>query len=160
MSFVDNLYCWIIQAHIIFLFFIFEKYFCKDLLYSTWNSAQFYVPAWMGGRFWGRMETRICMAESLRWSPETATVLLISYTPIQNKKFKVWKNKSKKVFSYPLMFCSVETNFIFNKCVLFHSISGYWNFVLFIPFPHFIFIDCIALLSCSGMSNSLQPHGL
>ena len=21
----------------------------KDLLYSTWNSAQCYVPAWMGG---------------------------------------------------------------------------------------------------------------
>jgi len=23
----------------------------KDLLYSTWNSAQCYVPAWMGGEF-------------------------------------------------------------------------------------------------------------
>ena len=27
----------------------------KILLYSTWNSAQWYVPAWMGGRFGGRM---------------------------------------------------------------------------------------------------------
>ena len=25
----------------------------KDLLYSTWNSAQCYVPAWMGVRFGG-----------------------------------------------------------------------------------------------------------
>ena len=25
----------------------------KDLLYSTWNSAQCYVPAWMGGGFGG-----------------------------------------------------------------------------------------------------------
>ena len=25
----------------------------KDLLYSTWNSAQGYVPAWMGGEFGG-----------------------------------------------------------------------------------------------------------
>ena len=47
------------------------------------------------------------------WSPETTTMLLISYTPIQNKKFKVWKNKSKKKFFYHLMFCSVETNFTF-----------------------------------------------
>ena len=23
----------------------------KDLLYSTWNSAQCYMPAWMGGGF-------------------------------------------------------------------------------------------------------------
>ena len=25
----------------------------KNLLYSTWNSAQCYVPAWMGGGFGG-----------------------------------------------------------------------------------------------------------
>ena len=25
----------------------------KDLLYSTWNSAQCYVAAWMGGEFQG-----------------------------------------------------------------------------------------------------------
>ena len=25
----------------------------KDLLYSTWNSAQCYVAAWMGGEFGG-----------------------------------------------------------------------------------------------------------
>ena len=25
----------------------------KDLLYSTWNSAQCYRPAWMGGTFGG-----------------------------------------------------------------------------------------------------------
>ena len=23
----------------------------KDLLYSTWNSAQYYVAAWIGGKF-------------------------------------------------------------------------------------------------------------
>ena len=23
----------------------------KDLLYSTWNSAQYYMAAWMGGKF-------------------------------------------------------------------------------------------------------------
>ena len=28
-----------------------------DLPYSTWNSAQCYVAAWMEGKFGGRMDT-------------------------------------------------------------------------------------------------------
>ena len=36
----------------------------------------------------GRMDTCICMAESLHCPPETITAFLISYTPIQSKKFK------------------------------------------------------------------------
>ena len=62
----------------------------KDLLYSTWNSAQCYTAAWMGGVFgedWIRV-TCICMAESLRCSPETITALLTGYIPIPNKKLK------------------------------------------------------------------------
>ena len=43
--------------------------------------------------FRGRMDTCICMAESLHSSTETITTLLISYTSIQ--KFKK-KNKKKK----------------------------------------------------------------
>ena len=35
------------------------------------------------------MDSGICVAESLCYSPEMTTVLLIGYTPIQNKKFKV-----------------------------------------------------------------------
>ena len=41
-----------------------------------------------GKGVWGRMDTRICMAESLCCSPETITALLISYTPIENKKLQ------------------------------------------------------------------------
>ena len=37
----------------------------------------------------GRMDTWICMAESLRCPLETITTLLIRYTSIQNKKFQV-----------------------------------------------------------------------
>ena len=37
----------------------------KVLLYSTGNSVQCYVAARMGGEFWGRMDTRTWMAESL-----------------------------------------------------------------------------------------------
>ena len=36
---------------------------------------------------WGRMDTHVCMTESLCWSPETITTLLIGFIPIQNKKF-------------------------------------------------------------------------
>ena len=50
----------------------------KDLLKSTWNSAQHYVAAWMGGEFVGRMNTCVCMAESLCSSPETITTLFVN----------------------------------------------------------------------------------
>ena len=48
-----------------------------------------FVAAWMGAEdgsgVWGRMDTCVCMAESLPCSPETITItaLLIAYTPIQ-----------------------------------------------------------------------------
>ena len=33
------------------------------------------------------MGTRICMAESFHYSPETVIVLLVSFTAVENKKF-------------------------------------------------------------------------
>jgi hypothetical protein len=55
----------------------------------------------LGGRLdgrgvWGRMDTCICVAESLCCSPETITTLLIRYTPIQSKKFKNNNNNCKR----------------------------------------------------------------
>ena len=58
----------------------------KDLLYSTWNSAQCYVAAWMGGELRERMDTCICKAESLCCSLETITTLSVGYTTKYNKK--------------------------------------------------------------------------
>ena len=49
--------------------------------------------------FWGRMDTCVYMAESLRCSSEMTTTLLINYTPIQNKKLKVWRKKKKVWYS-------------------------------------------------------------
>ena len=48
---------------------------------------------WQPGRegSLGRMDTCICMAESLHCPPETITALLIGYNPIPKKK-KVFKN--------------------------------------------------------------------
>ena len=44
----------------------------------------------------GRMDTCICMAESLPFSPETITALLIGYAPIQNKVLKKRNNQRGK----------------------------------------------------------------
>ena len=49
-------------------------------MYSTGNSAQCYVAAWMGGGFsreW--IDTRICTVESLHCFPETMRTLLTGY---------------------------------------------------------------------------------
>ena len=59
----------------------------KDLLYSAWNPAGCYVAEDERGAC-ERMDTRVCVAESLHCSPETLRPWLISYTPAQNKKFK------------------------------------------------------------------------
>ena len=61
-----------------------------------------------GKGVWGRMNTCICMAEPLYCSPETVTTLLISYTPIQNKKLK---NESEKT--------TQKTKVIFNLYIFF-----------------------------------------
>ena len=53
----------------------------KDLLSSTWNSAQCYVAAQMGRDFGGEW-IHIRLAECLCCSPETITTLLFYYTPI------------------------------------------------------------------------------
>ena len=56
-------------------------------MYSTGNSAQCYVAAWMGGC------ACVCLAESLCCAPETITRLLISPTPTE-KKFKISHTKN------------------------------------------------------------------
>ena len=46
------------------------------------------MGAWIGGELWGRMDTCICMAESLCCPPETITILLIRLYPnIKVKSF-------------------------------------------------------------------------
>ena len=48
---------------------------------------------------WGRMDTCICMVESLHSSPENITALLISYISIWNKKFL--KKKKRNLIHAP-----------------------------------------------------------
>ena len=48
----------------------------KDLLYSTSNSAQCYVAAWVGEDVARKMDTCIYMTESLCCSPEAVQLKL------------------------------------------------------------------------------------
>lgn len=50
------------------------------------------------------MDTCMWLAESLRWSPETNTTLLIGYTPTQNKKNFPYIDNLKK---FP---CDLQTS--------------------------------------------------
>ena len=54
----------------------------------------------------GRMDTCLCVVESLHCPPETVTTLLISYTLIQNKKFKIMKKKKKGIIHIIPLTCS------------------------------------------------------
>lgn len=54
----------------------------KDLPYSTRDSAECHVAAWIGVGFGGEWITRIWTAESLHHEPGTITTLLIGSTPI------------------------------------------------------------------------------
>ena len=95
----------------------------KDLLYSTWNSAQCYVAVWRGGEF-GESGYIHMYGQSFCCSPETITALLISYTPIQNKKcvcvcvfnwYPLWRRFLENTHSTILMMsvshtCSVISN--------------------------------------------------
>ena len=67
----------------------------KVLLYSIWNSAQYYVVAWLGGEIGGRWR-HAYIHHVLGCTPETITTLLIGYTPLQNKKVFLIKKLKKK----------------------------------------------------------------
>ena len=52
-----------------------------------WELCSMFYGCLEGRGVSGRMDSCICMAESLHSPPDTFTMLFISYTPIQNKKF-------------------------------------------------------------------------
>ena len=61
----------------------------KDLLYSTKNSAQYYVAAWMGGEFGGDWIHVYIQLNSFAIHRKLSQhCLLIGFIPIQNKKLK------------------------------------------------------------------------
>ena len=58
----------------------------RDMLCST--GALLMLRGSLDGRgVWGRMDTCVCMAESLYCAAEMIKTLLIGYTPMRNNKF-------------------------------------------------------------------------
>ena len=57
----------------------------KNLLYSTWNSAQYYVATWMGGEFGGeQIHVYLWLSPFIVHLKVSHHCLLIGYT--QNKR--------------------------------------------------------------------------
>ena len=65
-----------------------------------------------GRGVWGRMDTNVCVVEALWGPPETIATLLISYTPIQNKKLKIKRNQ---LTSGPSWIENKNTCFLFSS---------------------------------------------
>lgn len=66
---------------------IFKVHNQQGSTYSTGNSVQCYMAAWMEGEPGGEWTHVYFMTECLLWSPEMTTTLLIGDIQIQNKKF-------------------------------------------------------------------------
>ena len=60
----------------------------KNRPYSTWNSAQCYVAAWIGGEFRGKWIHVYVRPSSFAVHLKLSHCLLIGYTPIQKRFFK------------------------------------------------------------------------
>ena len=68
----------------------------KNLLYSTWNSAQCYVAGWMRVEFGGEwVHVYVWLSPLAVHLKLSQHYLLIGYTPIQNKNLK--KNKKNAI---------------------------------------------------------------
>ena len=59
----------------------------KDLQNGAGNSS-LCLGSLAGRGVWGRVDTRVCLAESLCCSPETITTLLTSYVRVCAKSFQ------------------------------------------------------------------------
>ena len=83
----------------------------RNLLWQHMELCSVLCVSLDGRGVWGRMDTCICMAESLHCLPETITTLLIGYTPIQNALDVKKKKKEKKRISLFVKICG------YNMCV-------------------------------------------
>ena len=87
----------------------------KVLVYSMGNSARCYVAAWMGGEFGGEwIHVHVWQIPLLStWSYHN---FVISYTPIQNKKFKKQTKKNKQKGYWDLKVQETKEEHTFKIC--------------------------------------------
>ena len=76
----------------------------KDLVYSTWNSAQCCVAAWMEGSFGGEWLHVYVWLSPFAGHLKLTQLFKISYTPIQNKNVLIFLIFKKKKVSYKYVF--------------------------------------------------------
>ena len=69
----------------------------KDLLYSTWNSVQCYVAAWIGGEFGGEwIHVYVQLSVFTFALKRLQNCLLISHSPVQNENSKRQSRHAKQ----------------------------------------------------------------
>ena len=100
----------------------------KDPLYTTWNSAQCCVAAWIGGEFGAEwIHVYVWLSPFVIISPEIITTLLIGYTPIQNKKLCM----CVCIYIYIYIYIYIK-DYMFGYLFLGHLF--FWN-VMFLTMP-------------------------
>ena len=73
-------------------------------MYSTWNSAQCCVAAWMEGSFGGEWLHVYVWLSPFAGHLKLTQLFKISYTPIQNKNVLIFLIFKKKKVSYKYVF--------------------------------------------------------
>ena len=79
----------------------------KDLQYSTWNSAQCYVAAWIKEEFEGGWIHVCVWLSGFCCAPGTITILFICYMPIKTKSIK----NVKKIKSFCIILIKWNTTY-------------------------------------------------
>jgi len=102
---------------------------------------------------WGKMNTCIYMAESLHCSLESATTLLIGYTPIQNKKFK---KKQKYIFCCYGVECSIRSNCYIVRVLCFLIFCLFVLFIIESGSIEVSYYYCIAVYFSLQLCNLLH----
>ena len=123
----------IILLDVLVKYFILYKYAVRELLYNTWNSAQCYVAAWMGGGFRGNVH-------------------IYKYRRVPSSILS-WTGKPFHIF---LVHDWCHQSWLLNQILVGESVS-------LLQCDHNNFGDKCYVHVCidaSVLSDSLQPHGL
>ena len=120
----------------------------KDLLYSTWNSVQCYVPAWMAGGFGGKW---IHVYVWLQCSVFTWNYHIVNRLYPQHK-IKSLKFGEKKNFLLGHLFITGKSHNIF---FIFFRLFFFW-----FPFLIYLFLAALGPLFCMLAFSSFSKPGM
>ena len=114
-----------------------------------------------GSGVWGRMDTCVCMAESVCCAPETITTLLTGFTPSQNNQFKSIYITTKKVLRDLEVLITREEEFFFSISLILYQYermdvhSTYWNHLIMYRLNHYtVYLQLITVLHVNCISKT------